>query len=182
MSNMGILKWVKENLSLYIKEAISIKPGTFVTEELLAAITCRETGILIQKYAPAKIKIYEMASMMKGDYTQRKNDVAKIFHGWGWTQIDIDSFPDFVKSGQWMDSLKVFIKTIDILEGKKKYLEAHRDGLSDDVFEKHIIAAYNSGEGNQRKAIEQHLDADRFTTNHNYAEQVLSFMEIYKTL
>jgi len=40
---------------------------------------------------------------MKGDYGKRPADAAKQYHGFGFWQIDIASFPSFISSGKWVD-------------------------------------------------------------------------------
>lgn len=181
MSDTDVLKWISKNVSGIILRALSERPDAPYTDELLAGITCRETGDLIQRHINDKTPTNDMFALMRGDYTQRPGETEKQYHGFGLTQIDINSFPDFVKSGDWKNPLKCYLKTIDVLEGKRKYiLSKTGNTLANPI--KFVIAAYNCGEGNELKVISRHLDADAYTTGHDYSTAVYEFAEIYKNL
>lgn len=186
MTNTQILQWVKTNLGSYINEALNegkIKNSSLLyTEDWLGAITCRETGDLINRYVTQGKSVLEIAELMKGDYTQRKGDTQKQYHGFGFIQIDIASFPEFVNSGDWKDPLKCYTMSISVLEGKRKYIQSHFTSLEGYALERTITAAYNSGEGNVAKCLKEGVDVDTRTANHNYSKQVFEFREIYKTL
>lgn len=182
MTNTDVLKWIKREIGPYIQRALLARPGSMYTEEWLAGIACRETGQLMGIYIPKKSDPLTICSILRGDYTQRLGESQKQYHGYGITQADIASFPEFVKSGDWKDPFKCFVKTIDILNGKKAYLLNHESTLAGDSLKHYITAAYNCGEGNEMKVINQHLDPDAYTTGHNYAAVVFDFAEIYKNL
>lgn len=186
MTETQVLSWIKCNLGPIIQKAILSRPNSVYTEEWLAAIACRETGDLIARYAysPAGNNIgpTTVCSLLRGDFSQRPGETEKQYHGYGITQIDIKSFPDFVKSGDWKDPFKCFTKTIDILNSDKTYLLSKTPSLAGDSLNHYITAAYNCGAGNEDKIIHQHLDPDAYTTGHNYATQVFQFAEIYKNI
>jgi hypothetical protein len=186
MNNTQILQWIKKNLASYINEAISSAKSTnsnlLYTEDWLGAITCRETGELIERYIPQGRSVLDMASLMHGDYSQRSHETKPQYHGFGFIQIDIDSFPSFVHSGDWKDPLKCYSMAISVLEGKRKYLQAHFPSLTGETLERAITAAYNSGEGSVSKCLHENIDIDSRTANHNYSKQVFEFREIYRTL
>ena len=174
MTEKTTLKWVKDNLSAIIKKSIADSKTNY-TEEILAGMCMRETGILIMRYPT--IPFVNVCQVMKGDYGQRQKDKEKIYHGFSFWQIDIDSFPDFVKSGDWKDPYKSCMKAISVLEGKRKYLATK--SITD---LRAIIAAYNCGEGNVTKAIKAGKDCDTYTYNKDYSKEVVRFSEIYKSL
>lgn len=186
MTYPQILQWIKNNLSQSIQQAIAQRSGTVFTEDWLGSIACREVGELIARYAVSKppMDLATIASLMRGDFTQRPNDKEKIYHGFSFWQIDIASFPDFITSGKWKDPLQACLKAIDILESKRKYLMAHVADLSGEALERATTAAYNCGEGNVTKVLtaEPAQDVDSRTTQKNYSEQVFQFREIYRSL
>ena len=187
MTNTDVLKWIKKNIGTYIQKALLARPGSIYTEDWLAGIACRETRDLIARnaFSPAgnTIDPLTVCALMRGDYSQRAHETEKQYHGYGITQIDIASFPDFVHSGNWKNPYSCFLKSIDVLEGKRKYIVSHCPGIEEDpMFHQHITAAYNNGEGNQVKVIQAKQDPDTRTTGHNYSKAVFEFAEIYKAL
>lgn len=186
MTNTEILAWIKKNLGSYINQAIEeakVKnPSLLYTEDWLGAITCRETGELIARYIGQDKSILDMAALMHGDYSERHGEDHPQYHGFGFIQIDIDSFPDFVKSNDWKDPLKCYVMAISVLEGKRKYLQSHFTSLIGDTLERAITASYNAGEGNISKSLNTNIDIDSRTANHNYSKQVFEFREIYRSL
>jgi len=183
MTNTQILQWIKKNLSPYILRSISLHPGTFVTEALMAGIVCRETGGLIAKHAAEFPDIMELAKHMKGDYTDRGDGKGLIPHGFGFTQIDINAFPWFISTNAWLDPYKCFSQSIAVLEGARAHILGRNPVLKGSTSLIHYsVAAYNCGAGNVDKALTQHIDPDRYTTAHNYSAEVFEFAEIYKTI
>lgn len=183
MTNIEVLTWIKKNLSPYIVKSIANRPYTFCTEEILAGVTMRETGDLIARFAVQYPDPLIMAKYMKGDFGQRKNDTAKIYHGFGFTQIDIASFPQFVSSGDWMNPYNCYSQSIAVLENNRLHILNHNPVLKGSTSLVHYsIAAYNCGAGNEDKVILQHLDPDAYTTGHNYSKAVFEFAETYKSL
>lgn len=176
---VAVLKWIKEFLSPRIIEAIE---GTVYPEDQLAAMAYRETGWKIEKYLNQKLKYEIICELMKGDYGQRPWETEKQYHGFGFWQIDIGSYPEFVKSGDWKDPLKTCIKAVDVLESKRTYITTKMPGLAGDALERAITASYNCGEGNVFKALINHKDVDFYTFNHDYSKAVWDFREMYKDL
>lgn len=186
MNTRQILIWIKNNLVPSINQAIaqSQKPDTILiyTTDWLVGITARETGDLINRYASANTKPEIMHTLMRGDYSQRPGETEKSYHGYGYTQIDIASFPDFVKSGDWKIPLKLYLKTIEILEEKRLYIEKHFQKLGGDQLNRAITASYNCGEGNIVKVLSEGKDIDAFTTDHNYSADVWQKRNFYKQI
>lgn len=173
------LRWIKTNLGHVIADAVA---GTAYTEDWLAAMVYRETGFLIERYAYKRLKFDVICSLMKGDYTQRPHETEKQYHGFGFWQIDIASYPDFVKSGDWKDPAKCVRMAISVLDSKKKYLTAKFPELEGNSLERAVTAAYNCGEGNEFKALSNHFDVDAFTYGHDYVKTVWLARATYKTL
>jgi len=183
MTNTDILQWIKKNLGPIIISSIerakAKNPALLYTEDWLGAIACRETGGLIARYPNATL--VDVSSVMRGDYTQRPGEIEKQYHGFGFWQADIASFPAFVKSGNWKDPAKACDMAIDILEGKRAYLHSHSQLEGEDL-DRAITAAYNCGEGSVIKALAAALDIDIRTADHNYSRNVWEFRALYKSL
>jgi hypothetical protein len=184
MTNEQILGWIKRNLGPIIQECITTAKAKnaqlLYTEDWLAAICCRETGGLIARYPTAPLK--DVAALMRGDYTKRATDPEKTYHGFGFWQADIASFPAFVRSGDWKDPKKACSMAIAILEGKRIYLQQHFPQLAGDALDRAITAAYNYGEGNVGKALHAGDDIDSRTAGHDYSKAVWAYREIYNKL
>src|SRR6186713_237605 len=142
MTEKTVIKWILVNLGPHIEKALEeakkVNPDLLYTKDWLAGIAYRETGFLIARYVnqnaePATIHIF-----MRGDYGQRSGDKDKIYHGYGYWQIDIASFPAFVKSGDWIDPLKTCAMAISVLEGKRKYLQKRFPALAGETLHKAI--------------------------------------------
>lgn len=184
--NVRVLQWEKDNTETIIQKALEdarqVNFNLLYTTDWLAGIVCRETGGIIAKYLPNRLTAPQMSNLTRGDFSQRPHDKEKIYHGYGLTQVDVDSFPAFVKSGDWKDPYKTFAMTIKILEGKRHVLQSHGIVFAPDELEHAITAAYNCGEGNELSVLRSSEDVDARTTGHNYSAQVWQFREIYKTL
>lgn len=182
MTETQILTWIKNNFAPYIQKALAARPGTIYTEDWLAGMTCRETDGLLARYILQKVDVLVVCSLLRGDYTQRPGESAPQYHGYGPTQFDIGSFPDFIHAGYWKDPLKCYIQTIDVLEGKRKYILARFPEVAGDSLNHYITASWNCGQGNEAKVLQANLDPDAYTAGHNYSNQVFEYADIYKTL
>jgi hypothetical protein len=186
MTTRQILLWIHFNLLPHISKALEEKkktnPHLIYTPDWLVGITFRETGGLINKYASVNTKPEVMHTLMRGDYSQRPGEKEKSYHGFGYTQIDIASFPKFVKSGDWKDPLKCYLMAIDVLEGKRKYIEPHSPKLKGDALHRAITAAYNCGEGNVAKVLVAGNDIDWRTTGHDYSKDVWQRRAFYQQI
>ncbi len=178
MTELDCLSWINKNLGKYITDACE---NTIYDLPSLAALTMRETGGLIAHVAPLVSSFNVLCKLMTGDYTKRKHDLNHKYHGYGFTQIDIDSYPAFIASNDWQKPEKLYPFTIKILESKRHYIINHFNDLSHQELERSIFAAYNCGEGNVVKAIQNNEDVDHYTTGHNYSEDVFRLRELFKT-
>lgn len=176
MTERETLYWIKGNLASYISQAL--KPP--YTIDWIAAMVMRETGILITRWG-SKVLVRDMHALMRGDYSQRPGEKEKSYHGYGYMQADIGSYPDFVKSGDWKDPSKVFPFAIKVLEEKRIYIQKN-SLVTGEELEKAITEAYNAGQGRALKDLaDGHID-DTYTYNHDYVKEVWRFRSIYKTL
>jgi len=192
MTNTDILRWIKTNFGPIISQAIAAakgkNPHVPYTEDWLAGIQCRESGGIIAKHLPAMLNLpsgRQLASLMplmKGDWNQREHDAEPMYHGYGPYQADIASFPAWIKSGAWQDPAKAASMAIEILEGKRLFLQPHFPDLAGDLLERAITAAYNCGEGNVRDVLNEGHDIDIRTTDKNYSAQIWEFRKVYQTL
>lgn len=169
MTEKGTLEWIVKNLGEFISPAIE---NTIYTMDWIAAMTYRETGFLIIRYVNKNVMFYEMHSLMKGDYIQRKGEKEKSYHGFGYMQIDIGSYPDFVKSGDWKDPVKLYKKAVSVLEEKRNYLEKKLPHITGDTMNRCITAAYNCGAARVVNAINTNKFVDYYTHQKNYSDEV----------
>ncbi|WP_315822992.1 hypothetical protein [Paraflavitalea speifideaquila] len=186
MTEKQIITWISRELGPVIEKALTEakvrNPALLYTKDWLVAMAYRETGLLIAKLLAQGGKTPAIYSLMRGDYGQRPGEIEKSFHGFGPWQIDIGSFPEFVKSGNWKDPYKTCVKAIEVLEGKRKYLQSKFPNLSGEALERAITAAYNCGEGNVKKALEAGEDVDSRTHQKNYSKEVWRFREIARPI
>jgi len=180
-SDQKMMQWIKDNLSAIINNSIA---NSDYTEDWLAGICARETGFLFTRYANQGFAFDQICSLMKGDYGKRSGDEAKQYHGFGFWQIDIGSFPAFISSGKWTDPLATAKMALTVLNGKRIYLEQRgwKEKLSETMCERAITAAYNCGEGNVNKALQRNLDVDSYTFAKDYSNEVFRYRNIYNNL
>lgn len=186
MTEREILSWIKTSLGPTIDkvldEAKKKNPDLIYTPDWLAAMCMRETGFLIARYVQKKIKVEVIHTLMKGDYSQRKGELEKSYRGFGYWQIDIASYPQFVKTGDWKDPYKTCLKAISVLEEKRFYLEPKFPNLKGDGLYRAITAAYNCGQGNVQKVLLTGQDIDTRTHQKNYSAEVWRYREIFNSL
>jgi len=188
MTEKNIMRWYREFLLADVEKAIAFKkernPDLIYTADWLIAMAYRETWTLTIKYINNKILFENIKPIVRGDYGQRPGETEKTFHGFGFWQIDIGSYPDFIKSGEWKDPFKCCCKAIDVLEEKRLYLESKIASSHYDVetFHRMITAAYNCGQGNVIKAINAGDPIDSRTHEKNYSQMVWNYRELYMSL
>lgn len=185
MTEKDILSWININLGDAIDKAIIHARENFpdhpYTKDWLAGMIMRETGFLIARYIKAGTKPEIIHTLMRGDYGQRPGEKEKNYHGYGYPQIDIGSYPDFVKSGDWKDPFKTCLKAIEVLEEKRQYLVPKFPNLQGDGLHRAITAAYNCGQGRIAQALNEGKDIDARTYNHDYSREVWRFREIFNS-
>jgi hypothetical protein len=176
-----MMQWIKVNLGPIIINAVANTP---YSEDWLAGMCARETGFLFTRYVNQQMPFAQICNLMKGDYGKRPGEIAKQYHGFGFWQIDINSFPVFINSGKWVEPLATAQMAITVLNGKRNYLEKKgwRDSLSESNWERAITAAYNCGEGNVQKALSQNRDIDCYTFSKDYSKEVFRYRIIYQNL
>ncbi len=139
----------------------------------IAAIASRETNI----------------QNIRGDYSQRKGEVTKRYHGFGVMQVDLNTDPDFAR--RWNAAVhksdmarESFEKGVKILKSKYTYLANKK--LTEPILTRYAIAAYNGGE---RRAYDAWIDnesPDSITTKKNYYSDVAArevvFQKFFATL
>jgi hypothetical protein len=178
-SENAILRYLQRELAPIVAKAIA-DSGCIWDVATLVAMAYRETGIFFAKYMDSH-DLNAISALSRGDYSRRSGENEPQYHGFGLWQIDIDSFPEFVKSGDWKDTYKCCRKAIDVLNGKKKYLEK-KSSLMDGALLRASIAAYNCGEGNVVKSLKEGSDVDKRTAHGNYSAAVLGYADLYKKL
>lgn len=186
MTEKEILRWIAVNLGHTIDKVLEDvrqqNPDLIYTKDWLAGIIMREVGFLIARYVQQGAKPDVIHSLMKGDFSQRPGEKEKSFHGFGYPQIDIASYPLFVKSGDWKDPFKVLRMAVAVLEEKRKYLEPKFPNLKGDSLCRAITAAYNCGQGNTAKVLNEGLDIDARTHGKDYSREVWRYRAIFNSL
>jgi len=186
MTERDILIWINVNLGPTIDKAIEHAQQKYpfhpYTRDWLAAMAMRETGFLIARYVGKKMSLDVIHSLMKGDYGQRPGEKEKSYHGFGYWQIDIASYPDYVKSGDWKDPYKTCLKAIAVLEEKRAYLEPKFPNLKGDSLYRAVTAAFNCGQGNISKVLKEGKDIDDRTHGKDYSREVWRFRAIFNSL
>lgn len=176
-TNKEILKWIYENLGKDIRYLTDDKyKDTPYTESLIAGMICRETGFLILRYYNQGKTFNEICNLMKGDYRNGR------YNGYGFVQIDIGSYPKFIKDTPLSDYKAYLEKSILVLEEKRISIERAgftKDKLGKDLWLKAIVSAYNTGQGNVIKSLKMGKDTDRTTHQGDYAKCVMQFRMIY---
>ena len=184
MTEKQIIQWILKELGPAIDKALAeakVKnPYLLSSKDWLAAMAYRETGFLIARYIGQKNKPQIIHTLMRGDYGMRPGEKEKSYHGYGYWQIDIASYPAFVKSGDWKDPYKTCEKAISVLEEKRTYLQGKIPGLEGEALHRAITAAYNCGQGNVFKALSNGKDVDVYTHQHDYSKEVWRYREIAK--
>lgn len=178
-SDQKMMQWIKDNLGPIINTAIG---NSIYSEDWLAGICARETGFLFTRYANHGLPFEQICTLMKGDYGKRHSDATKIYHGFGFWQIDIGSFPAFINSGKWTDPVATAQMAVAVLDAKENYLQQKgwQNRLSKTEWERAITAAYNCGEGNVNKALSRKLDVDSYTFAKDYSKEVFRYRNIYQ--
>lgn len=179
-TNKEVLWWIKKELGATIEKAIADSKVKLYPAEVLAGIACRETASIIAKNHKGQTML-AVSSLTRGDFTKRPNDKEVIPHGFSFWQIDIDSYPDFVKSGSWKDPYKACMKAIEVLEEKRKYISSKCPDVKGADLLRATIAAYNCGQGNIVKVIVAKQDIDSRTAHKDYSKCVLENAALYKT-
>lgn len=90
-------------------------------------------------------------------------------HGHGIMQIDDRSFGSWLASNNWKDPYTNVKKGVQILKGKRRYLE---NKVPSDKLEEASIAAYNTGEGNVAKSIAAGRHPDSTTAGGAYSANI----------
>ena len=180
-TDQKMMRWINDNLGSIINRAIE---NTIYSEDWLAGICARETGFLFTRYANQGLTFEKICTLMKGDYGKRNGESTKQYHGFGFWQIDIGSFPSFIESGKWTDPVATAQMAVSVLDGKESYLEQKgwKENLSQTQWERAITAAYNCGEGNVNKALLRKLDVDFYTFAKDYSKEVFRYRGIYQNL
>jgi hypothetical protein len=183
MTTREILIWIDTNLKSIIEKAIQdskIKnPALLYTTDWLTAMAYRETGRLIEKRILQGFKVPAIWEQMMGDYSTRPGETQPSHHGFGIWQMDIGSYPDFIKAGDWKDPYKTCKMAISVLEGKRLWLQRNYPTVTGEQLNKAITAAYNCGEGNEGKCLKYNKEIDAYTTEHNYSTDVWRLRSIY---
>lgn len=181
MTDTALATWIKKNLGPIISECLTAAGTDHFTEDLLGGMAQRETGIKMHPTLAKNpsITVAKLSELMMGDYGQRQGEVVARYHGFGFWQIDIKSFPEFVASGDWKDPHKCCAQAIRVLESKRKYLSDKLPGLTGEAFERATVAAYNCGEGRVMRAILAHQDPDTMTFGKDYVAAVWRYRHLY---
>lgn len=176
-----MMRWIRDYLGNMMRQAVT---GSAFTEDWLAGMCARETGYKIIQYYNQGHDFAYVCENMRGDYGRRSGEASARYHGFGFWQIDIGSYPDFINSHDWKDPLKTARKAVTVLNEKKTYLQNRGwdAQLTADEFNRAITAAYNCGQGNVDKALRNNRPIDFYTFTQNYSAEVWRYRNIYRNL
>jgi len=185
-TNGDTLIWIYNNLGDTIREVTNVRfKDTRYTESWLAGQTCKEVGFLINRYANRAFSFKQISLNMKGDYGKRPGEAIARYHGFGYPQIDIGSYPDFINQTPLDNVIEWYIKMVRVLEEKRMYLESKgytESKLGTDKFDRAIMASYNCGAGNVVKALNHESDVDYYTFQRVYSQDARKFRHVYYDL
>lgn len=186
MSEKECIKWIAVNLGEAIRKALTDSkaknPNLMYTFDWLVAMAYREMGLKIIKLVNKGFSVPDIMNNALGDWSKRPGEKEPQYHGFGFWQIDIGSYPEFVKSGNWKDPYKCCMKAIEVLEEKRLYLQKRFPELNPEMLSRAITAAYNCGQGNVAKVLKAGLDIDRRTHGQDYSKEVWRFRKLYKEI
>jgi hypothetical protein len=188
MTERLMMRWYKDNLQAAVDKAIAYKkertPDLLYTADWLIAMAYRETWTLMLTYIKNKIHFENVVGIVKGDYGRRDGELEKQYHGFGFWQIDIGSYPTFAKSGDWKDPFKTCCKAIVVLEEKRASLEKKltRKDYDVETWHRMITASYNCGAGNVIEAVQDKKNIDSRTHEKNYSLKVWEYRALYNSL
>jgi hypothetical protein len=187
--------WIRRELGpaqLKAMEIVNAKnPGCIYTTDLLAAMAMREVGWKLAEFIASGLKAKAIWPIMRGDYSQREGEKEKSYHGYGPWQIDIGSYPQFVKSGDWKDPVKCCVKALEVLEEKRRYLVERFPDLKDHDLLLAVVCSYNAGQGNISKVLRGEMknkkgevvtDVNYPTHGRDYGREVFRFRDLYNAL
>jgi hypothetical protein len=106
-------------------------------------------------------------------------------HGFSMWQIDIGSYPDWIKTGAWRDVGQAVMKSAEVLNEKRNEVLAlakrNKLILSSADVEQITIAAYNHGSRGSFLDYQRFRRPDRGTTGGDYSQDVLYRSDIFKS-
>ena len=175
-----VIAWIRHELGPIFRQALKVANCDFkYPEEIMGGLVCRETGGIIAEHM-GKMTLAQISSISRGDYSQRKGETEKIYHGYGFPQIDIGSYREFVRSGDWKDPLKAMIMCLKVLEEKRRYIQGKLSHLAGEDLLRAILAAYNCGQGNVVKVLKAGQDVDSRTAGGDYSKAILDYSTDYQ--
>jgi murein DD-endopeptidase MepM/ murein hydrolase activator NlpD len=152
----------------YLKEAGS-KYG--IDPTILGAKIARETNVGLGGTKQNGNECAIMGDPNPGAVAGRSGSGVPLvppYFGYGISQVDWDSYPDFIKSGDWKDCRKSILKGAEIYNEKRNIVKKQLAGRTSDQkeIERQTLNAYNAGRACT-------IGTDDCTTGRNYGSQTL---------
>ncbi len=176
MTEKKIIAEIYTALAGYINPVVE---GTRYDSKWITALVNRECGWKVAREVEAGKSVIESLENMRGDYVKSMGG----YQGYSPFQIDIKSYPAFIQSGDWKDLGKAAAKCIDVLEEKRKSLEAYgytEEKLGTNLFNRCITAAYNCGAGGVRRSMQAsgNTNPDLRTYSSDYSKEVFRMIGV----
>jgi hypothetical protein len=142
---------------------------------LICAVGSRESawGLTLRPPGPAGTGDWTPRNPAKWGYAMPPDHL-----GWGRGLLQVDYQQEFGKTGAWRDPAQNIMHGATELAQNIAFFRRAGHPNVDPV--RAGIAAYNCGRGGVLKAIENNLDIDRYTTGHDYSQDVLRRMQWFQ--
>lgn len=176
MTEKKIIAEIYTALAEYINPVVE---GTRYDSKWITALVNRECGWKVAREVGNGKSVIESLEGMRGDYVKSLGG----YQGYSPFQIDIKSYPLFIHSGDWKDLKKAAAKCVDVLEEKRKSLEAYgytEEKLGRHLFNRCITAAYNCGAGGVRRSMQAsgNTNPDLRTYSKDYSKEVFRMIGV----
>jgi len=145
MSEKQLIKLLYNALREYIAPAVA---GTRYDVPWIVALVNRECGWKVARELNKGRVLMDILVTMRGDYVASMGG----YQGYSPFQIDIKSYPDFIKKGNWKNLQLAAQKCVAVLEEKRRTLELlgyTEAKLGTNLYNRCITAAYNCGAGSK---------------------------------
>ena len=174
-----VLKWIKNNMSSFIKSSIV---GTIFTEDIIAGLIYAESEISIRAYYEnEKADAYTVNSQVQNTDATGHQAYSLYQLTSGKVTNEIQSWLDS-KDNRWQRPGEATQKAISLLRTKQTTIKQNHPELSPDELLRATIAAYNAGEGTVNKALSNNIPLDNVTYDPVYLTKIYSAAEKYKTV
>jgi hypothetical protein len=109
-----------------------------------------------------------------------------VYQGYGLMQVDIKSFPDWVKSNAWKDPIESIKKGSSVLHEKRHEVANRAKAAEIELSDANLLwislASYNHGSSGSFRSFITDGHPDEGTTGHDYGKDCLARAKVFKAL